>query len=69
MGLERSLKPELIAGGRAAEEGRPIRIGGDVLLVKALTGLDGGIAVLETVAPAGAPAPLDHIHRSYDEAF
>jgi uncharacterized cupin superfamily protein len=40
-----------------------------VLLVKALTGLDDGIAVLETVAAPGAPAPLDHIHRSYDEAF
>jgi mannose-6-phosphate isomerase-like protein (cupin superfamily) len=63
------MEPELIAELRAAEEGRPIRIGRDVLLVKALTGLDDGLAVLETVAAPGEPAPLDHIHRSYDEVF
>ena len=26
-------------------------------------------SVLETVAAPGEPAPLDHVHRSYDEAF
>ncbi len=63
------MEPELGAQVRSAEEGRPIRIGGDVLLVKALTGLADGLAVLETVAAPGEPAPLDHVHRSYDEAF
>lgn len=40
-----------------------------MLLVKALTGLEDGLAVLETVAAPGAPAPLDHVHRSFDEVF
>lgn len=33
--MEPKRQPELLAAG----EGRPIRIGGDVLLVKALTGI------------------------------
>ena len=49
------MEPELGAQVRSAEEGRPIRIGGDVLLVKALTGLEDGLAVLETVAAPGEP--------------
>lgn len=63
--MEPSLEPEWHARG----EGRPIRIGTDVLLVKALTGLGEGLAVLETSAGPGEPAPLDHVHRSYDEVF
>jgi mannose-6-phosphate isomerase-like protein (cupin superfamily) len=49
--------------------GHQIRIGTDVLFVKALTGIDDGVAVLETVAAPGGPAPLDHVHRTYDEVF
>lgn len=52
-----------------ADKGRPVRIGGDVLYVKALTGTADGVAVLESVAAPGGPAPLDHVHRSYDEIF
>lgn len=63
------MEPEHHGDVCAAEEGRPIRIGGDVLLVKALTGTDDGVAVIETVAAPGEPAPLDHVHRSYDEVF
>jgi mannose-6-phosphate isomerase-like protein (cupin superfamily) len=63
--MEPTRQPELLASGH----GRPIRIGGDVLLVKALTGTTDGVAVLETVAKPGEPAPLDHVHHSYDEVF
>ena len=63
--MEPTRQPELLASG----EGRPIRIGGDVLLVKALTGTTDGVTVLETVAKPGEPAPLDHVHHSYDEVF
>ena len=63
--MEPTTQPELLATG----DGRPIRIGGDVLLVKALTGITDGVAVLETVAKPGEPAPLDHVHHSYDEVF
>lgn len=63
--MEPTREPELV--GSAA--GRAIRIGGDVLLVKALTGIGDGVTVLETVAKPGEPAPLDHVHRSYDEVF
>ena len=34
-----------------------------------MTGTADGVAVLETVAGPGEPAPLDHVHRSYDEVF
>ena len=63
--MEPTRQPELLA----PDDGRPIRIGGDVLLVKALTGITDGVTVLETVAKPGEPAPLDHVHRSYDEVF
>ncbi len=63
--MEPTRQPELLASGH----GRPIRIGGDVLLVKALTGIADGVTVLETVAKPGEPAPLDHVHHSYDEVF
>jgi uncharacterized cupin superfamily protein len=63
--MDASHDPELHAPGA----GRPIHIAGDVLWVKALTGITDGVAVLETVAAPGEPAPLDHVHRSYDEAF
>lgn len=59
------MEPELIV----SVEGRAIRIGGDVLLVKALTGIGDGVTVVETVAKPGEPAPLDHVHGSYDEVF
>jgi uncharacterized cupin superfamily protein len=36
---------------------------------KALTGITDGVTVLETVAKPGEPAPLDHVHHSYDEVF
>lgn len=60
-----SLEPEC----HAREEGRLLRIGGDVLLVKAMTGIGDGVAVLEASAGPGEPAPLDHVHGSYDEVF
>ena len=63
--MEPTHEPE----SHARDEGRRIRIGGDLLLVKALTGMGDGVAVLETVAAPGEPAPLDHVHRSYDEVF
>ncbi len=63
--MEPTRQPELLASG----DGRPIQIGGDVLLVKALTGIADGVTVLETVAKPGEPAPLAHVHHSYDEVF
>src|SRR5690349_18233430 len=63
--MDSILAPEV----HPADEGRAIRIGGDLLLVKALTGLDDGVAVLESGAAPGEPAPLDHVHNSYDEIF
>ncbi len=63
------MKPTREPEANGVGEGHPIRIGRDVLFVKALTGLDDGVAVLETVAEPGGPAPLDHVHGSYDEVF
>ena len=63
--MEPRTQPELLG----SDDGRPIRIGRDVLLVKALTGIADGVTVLETVAKPGEPAPLDHVHHSYDEVF
>jgi len=63
--LNESLDPQV----HAPDEGRSIRIGGDLLLVKAMTGVEDGVVVLETVAAPGEPAPLDHVHNSYDEVF
>ena len=63
--MEPTTRPELLT----PVDGRPIRIGRDVLLVKALTGVADGLTVLETVAKPGEPAPLDHVHHSYDEVF
>jgi uncharacterized cupin superfamily protein len=63
------MEPERVPGLILAGKGRPLRIGNDLLLVKALTGLDDGVAVLETIAEPGGPAPLDHVHHTYDEVF
>ena len=63
------MEPESERRVYEANEGRSIRIGGDLLLLKAMTGLNDGVAVLETVAQPGEPAPLDHVHASYDEVF
>ena len=63
--MENEIRPTLTT----AEDGRSIRIGSDVLSVRALTGVEDGVVVLETTAAPGEPAPLDHIHRSYDEVF
>ena len=63
------MEPPLEPACHGPGEGQVIRIGGDVLLVKALTAITDGVTVLETVARPGEPAPLDHVHRSYDEVF
>ena len=63
--MEPSHEPEVLG----PDTGRPIRIAGDTLWVKAMTGTTDGVAVLETVAAPGEPAPLDHVHQSYDEVF
>lgn len=63
--MEPTTQPELLT----PEVGRSIRIGLDVLLVKALTGIADGVPVLETVAKPGEPAPLDHVHHSHDGVF
>ena len=47
--MEPTTQPELLT----PEDGRSIRIGLDVLLVKALTGIADGVPVLETVAKPG----------------
>ena len=67
--VSKTMEPTREPESYARDEGRRIHIGGDVLLVKALTGMGDGVAVLETVAAPGDPAPLDHVHRSYDEVF
>jgi hypothetical protein len=52
--MEPTHEPE----SHARDEGRRIRIGGDLLLVKALTGMGDGVAVLETVAAPASPRRL-----------
>ena len=49
--MEPTRQPELLAPG----EGRPIRIGGDVLLVKALTGLADGLTGAASLEPEQRP--------------
>ncbi len=51
------------------EPGGSIRIGTDVLHVRARTGTHDGVVVLETEVEPGGPAPLDHVHEHYDEVF
>jgi uncharacterized cupin superfamily protein len=50
-------------------EGRVLRIGPTETLIKALTGVDDGLGVLESTPGPGHPAPRDHVHRTYDEVF
>lgn len=50
-------------------EGRVLRIGPTQTLIKAMTGRADGLGVLESTPGPGNPAPLDHVHRTYDEVF
>lgn len=34
-----------------------------------MTGVSDDVVLLDTVAAPGEPAPLDHVHNSYDEIF
>jgi len=59
-----------VPAGEAAGEGKPLRLGGNRLEIKASSEHTGGaFAVLEYRMAAHTPGPPQHLHRRTDEAF